>query len=368
MPITNKSLLKLLLLTTGLVLPQAVWANTWQLTVGSQSPDCQFVEGLPAATNCQSRQAMAFEPNEIWVHAGDNITWTHRTNEGHTVTFLQPNQVRPSAAVGCTSVTGFAAAPNDSDYDPAGSVSNQCVNSGVLGPNGATYTIRFPTAGNYKFTCLIHAAMYGTVHVLASGAGLPHDQAFYDRQQKVEAKEIYASDLPLSNQDLLGPNEVATSGMVVSSGGGWGYEAVMRFLQTVIRIHVGDTVEWINFDPVEPHTVTFGCPTDDLSCANHSGPTAFFNSTGPAVVAPDGVRAAEITTPFNPATSQITSGFLVATRQDAGGQPQAPLATNKFRLKFNTPGNYRYICQLHDELGMIGWVIVSPKGEGEGDE
>jgi plastocyanin len=305
---------------------------------------------------------MAFEPNEIWIHAGDSITWTHRTDEGHTVSFLQPGQVRPSNAVGCTAIGGSATTPSNSAYDPSGPAAEQCVNSGTLGGNGDTYTVQFPTAGNYKFTCLIHAGMYGTVHVLDAAAALPHNQAFYDNQQKTESNSVYYNAEPLKSALLLGPNEVAASGMVVSSGGGWGYESVFRFLAPIITVHVGDTVQWINFDPVEPHTITFGCPTDDAGCPAGGGPGAHVNTTGTIALAADGVWAASMDKALDPNADGINSGLLAAARQDAGGQVQAGPASNKFRLKFNFPGTYRYICELHDELGMVGYVIVSPKG------
>ena len=46
----------------------------WQATVGAQS------ESL-------GRQALAFLPNELWIHTGDNVIWTFDSNEVHTVTF-----------------------------------------------------------------------------------------------------------------------------------------------------------------------------------------------------------------------------------------------------------------------------------------
>src|SRR5437764_7850825 len=122
-----------LLLLALVALPHAAFAQaTWQLTVGTQSPDCQFIEGRHSAADCQMLQGMAFEPNEIWIHAGDSINWTHRTDEPHTVTFLQSGQVRPSNGVGCTSIGGSVAALNNSDYDPLGSASQRCVNSGRM--------------------------------------------------------------------------------------------------------------------------------------------------------------------------------------------------------------------------------------------
>jgi plastocyanin len=39
-----------------------------------------------------SHQALAFLPNEIWIHAGESVTWTFGVDEIHTVTFLKSGQ------------------------------------------------------------------------------------------------------------------------------------------------------------------------------------------------------------------------------------------------------------------------------------
>jgi plastocyanin len=76
--------------------PQVVRATTWQAISGAQSTD----EGI---------QALAFLSNELWIHAGDSITWTFPTPEIHTVTFLKPGQIRPPrpgvAGGGCPGTT-----------------------------------------------------------------------------------------------------------------------------------------------------------------------------------------------------------------------------------------------------------------------
>src|SRR5512135_3940187 len=74
-------------------------AAEWSVTVGVESPD-------------KGRQALAFLPNEIWIHAGDSITWTFAVDEIHTVSLLQPAQIRPPFAVGCPGTT-----PNDSSFN-----------------------------------------------------------------------------------------------------------------------------------------------------------------------------------------------------------------------------------------------------------
>jgi plastocyanin len=60
--------------------PRAVQAQeNWQAKVGAESPD-------------MGKQALAFLPNEIWIHAGDSITWTFNSDEIHTATFLTVGQ------------------------------------------------------------------------------------------------------------------------------------------------------------------------------------------------------------------------------------------------------------------------------------
>ena len=146
-----------MLLLVIFVVPQLSKAQ-WQAAVGAQSHD-------------KGSQILAFLPNEIWIHAGDNITWSFVSDEVHTVTFLTPGQVRPSRFAGCPGTT-----PDFSVFD--GTV---CVNSGVL-QGGTTYTVAFPLTGNFKLVCLAHPDMTATIHVLAGTTPLPHDQAFYDQQ------------------------------------------------------------------------------------------------------------------------------------------------------------------------------------------
>ena len=53
-----------------------------------------------------------------------------------------------------------------------------------------TYSVQFPSAGNFKFVCLVHADMTGVVHVLSLSENLPHDQDFYDQQAEKRASAL----------------------------------------------------------------------------------------------------------------------------------------------------------------------------------
>ena len=348
-------------------------AATYNAKAGAETPD-------------QSVQATGFFPNELWILEGDSIKWTFvPKNEIHTVTFLtQPpggsEQVRPLApppagppfaiqGVNCTT----AAASN---YNGSVCASTQ---TGLTAPS--TFTVTFPTAGNYKLVCLVHTNMNGTVHVLsnnATNAALLHTQQFYDEQGQQEANAILIdNDLlqffpkPLSSS----PNPVTAGiGKIVATGGGLQYGAVMRFLSPTIFIHQGESVTWTNLDPTAAHTVTFGTEPGNFV------PTM---QVGLGTPAADGTLTAAIKCSPSPATSCdsdfgpesspsqvynpaifLNSGFLQAQAPDrtfpASGDTQLPPGTTRITITFNKPGNYYYHCALHDVDGMLGEVIVLP--------
>jgi len=236
--------------------------------------------------------------------------------------------------------------------------------------NGAIYTVMFPKPGNFKLVCLVHNNMTGAVHVLPTSEPLPHNQAFYDKQARNRQAELLSDGAGLEDQATAteqngqgkdqqgsemrqGSKDAVTAGIgeIVATGGGSDTVSVMRFLQGSIYVRVGDTVEWTNLDPVTPHTVTFG-----------SEPADVVDPSGGVTMDTDGARQATITS--SPAAASVHSGFLQASFQDRfippppGTLPQSPLGVTRFRVTFNSPGTFTYICALHDDLGMEGRVIV----------
>ncbi len=361
-----------LLLALAMV-PQAAKAQkTWTAYAGAESQD-------------QAKQADAFLPNEMWIHEGDRIAWTFAPkNEVHTVTFLAPTDTRPLApppvgppypASGCpTGAPGFET--STATYTGA-----TCVTS-APSSGGTTFTVTFPNPGNYKLVCLVHTNMNGTVHVLDTGSPLPYFD--YDRQARDEARNLLRDD-DRSWEDRgdrddyrHSPNEVIMTGEISATGGGRQYLAIDRFLPGTIRIHVGDTVEWTNLDPTEPHTVTFGTepfvPTTLVGVSNT--PWTGVSDTAGGVDADGawhGVIPNSITTPVfvaPPSTlacfpspgiacaNTVNSGFLQAAPEDAVGRVQSPAGTTRIRITFTQKGHYQYKCALHDVDGMLGEVDV----------
>jgi plastocyanin len=92
-------------------------------------------------------------------------------------------------------------------------------------------------------------------------------------------------------------------------------EEKMVFLPVVVRIAAGDTVSWTN-PGVISHTVTF-----DPSASKSTG----------------GVE-------LPPAVKPFGSGDL-----EQG---------DSFSHQFDVKGTYKYICKYHQQMGMVGTVIV----------
>jgi plastocyanin len=317
-------------------------ATEWKATAGAESPD-------------RGSQALAFLPNEFWVHTGDSIRWSFPTHERHTLTFLTPGQTRPPAfgptfgvVVGCPGVT-----PDGSSFN-----GTRCVTTGVLlldpnttsTANAPTYSVTFPTAGNFKFVCLVHADMTGVVHVLNLSETLPHDQNFYDRQALSERVLLLAQASLLGwgtpwVEDAAQGNDVAAGigEIVTPSGAGSQTASLMRFVRGTIVVRVGDTVEWTSLDPSINHTVTFGVEPADPRPTTTTLP-----------LTSDGARQGVISS----TAQSVNSGFLSPAPQDRANLAQSAPGVTRFRVTFTSPGTFNYICAVHDQLGMKGTVIV----------
>ena len=311
-----------LMLVAGLMLLPQLLAAQWNATVGAESNDL-------------GRQALAFLPNEIWIHTDDSITWTVEATEPHTVTFLTDGQIRPPFNVGCP---GFSA--GSAIFD-----GSSCVTSDLLFKD-SKLTVTFPVAGNFKLVCLLHSDMTGIVHVLDPSQPLPHDQEFYDRLAQVEARALLADRGATKPKHQHSQHGVTVGGgEIVATGAGSDTLSVMRFSDPVITVHAGDTVEWTNEDSTTAHTVTFGTePQNPVPPSSN------------VTIDPDGARHGVLNSP----SDSVHSGFLLAAPQDRVGLAQASPEVTRFRVTFSKPGVYPYICALHDGLGMKGKVVVLP--------
>jgi len=265
--------------------------------------------------------ALKFYPSAITVDAGDTITWKVAGN-AHTISFLTAGQTPPS--------------PEDpAAQAPAGGTSfdgSAFTSSGIKfpAPGQDTYALTFPTAGTYAFHCLIHPGMSGTVTVAAAGTAYPQDQAAVTAaNQAAEAADIATGHaLEASFSPTTTSNADGSKTYHLAAGVGSGSISILRFISSTLDVHVGDTVEWTNGDTNgEPHSVSFGPEPQDQA----------------AVVIPSGGSTYA-------GTGWVSSGLYVG--------PPIP-APHSYSLKFTKAGSYKYICVLHDVVGMTGSITVA---------
>jgi plastocyanin len=275
--------------------------RTWQVAVGQETPN-------------DAIQGMAFLPGAVWINKGDNIIWTAKAGEIHTVTFLASGQTLPQPFD----------PTNPLELLPQGGSSYDGVsyfNSGVLTdestsgfPSHTTYSLTFDKTGNFTYWCLVHGMMMkGLVHVRAAGTRYPLTQSQYNHQSTVKKAAILRDGQRLWTQTA----RPATNHKVFA-GADDGTAMVMRFINAHVTIHEGSTVTFMNVGMAAPHTITFG-PEQPNIFVPYGDPTNF---TG----------------------QQLNSGIL-------------PPGSG-FTVTFNKAGTFHYICGLHDFLGMTGTVTV----------
>lgn len=273
--------------------------RSWTVQVGSESSD-------------QEIQGMAFLPSDIVVNEGDTIHWQANAAEIHTVTFLATGQSLESTQPFDPSNPAELFKQGGHSYD-----GTSYYNSGLLSnvavpgfPVTTSYSLTFPNEGDFTYWCLIHGmVMKGTVHVQDAGSAYPHTQADYDKSSRAQERSILRDgrqlDASLASQ---------ASNHLVLAGGDDGIAMVMRFVRPTVTVHVGDTVVFSNTGMGAPHTVTFG--------------------TEPAnIFAPLG-------DPTHFSGGDLSSGIL--------------LPGWTFAVTFTETGTFKYICALHDFMGMAG--------------
>lgn len=275
--------------------------RTWFVQVGEE-------------TAHRAIQGMAFLPGTIWINSGDKITWKANAGEPHTVTFLARHQ--PLKPFDPTD-------PNQLFRRGGGTYDGKSYyNSGIMStapdplfPSVRSYTLKFDKPGNYTYWCLVHGmVMKGTVHVRAAGTHYPFSQGQYDRRSAVQAQRIFAD-----GWRLWARTAAKATNRTVYLGADDGVAMVMRFIWPTVHVNVGQTVTWRNTGMAAPHTVTFGRERSNI-------------------FVPYG-------TPNHFSGGQLNSGIVTP-----GGS---------FTVRFTKAGTYPYICALHDNLGMVGTVVVT---------
>jgi plastocyanin len=316
----------------------------------------------PAAAPAAPAQEVAieivdnsFSPNKITVPVGATVVWTHKGQKPHTVT------------------------ADDGSFD-----------SGKL-ENGASFKQTFAKAGTFPYFCQFHG---GKGSEGMAGAIVVTDQS------------AAAQAPPAAVQPTADHSHPADGAVAVEIGDN-------TFTAKEISIPVGGTVTWAHKGQ-RKHTVTaddgsfksdtleagatfeqhFDKPgTYAYYCEFHGGPggggmsgVIKVGDGGNAQAAPPAPTEAAAAPPpapaavtvsmkdfeFAPLEIKVKAGTTISWKND-GAKPHSATAVDKSfdtaifqpgetkSAKFDTPGTFKYYCQLHgtpDGNGMVGTVIV----------
>ncbi len=134
-----------------------------------------------------------------------------------------------------------------------------------------------------------------------------------------------------------GPTMEGIGATPIASGDVVKHDAMFaRFTPENLTIHANDQVEWTHLNPMEIHTVTFpeaGTEPPELLLPNLT--------INPVAATPAGGS-------IHNGTGFYNSGIL-----NPG---------DKYTLTFTKPGTYDYVCVVHDNMNMVGKVVVLPPG------
>lgn len=340
--------------------PRSPAAITYTVYLGEFAQPPASLKNVPGTIN-------KFLPAKLVIAAGDKVAFT--SNSFHTVTYnpkpiplLVPDPKKGTYA-GLQDAAGqpfyfddlakfvynpLAFAP----FGPKTIAGPTPVSSGAIGfqspkqpSTTATYT--FPKPGTYQLFCTLHPGMKGTVVVKPAGSTLPKTP----EQVKAQALQLQTAAYPVAiAQNKTKVNAPNTVAMGVGAG-----VSMLAYYPKVLTVKAGTTVTFVNKSPSEPHNVVFG-PKKYVE--------QFGKKTDLLPLAPKAPNQATPILPYGTDPKPFTydgasthgNGFFATPI--AVGVPIPGLARSS-RVKFTTPGTYKYFCFIHGP-DMGGTIVVKP--------
>jgi plastocyanin len=300
-----------------------------------------------------------FFGRKVAIHVGDSVRWVFSHRVVHTVTFLAPGQSRPSLEQPdpANPYTGFKDAagadfwfngqpslliPPDHAFPVGGAATDGTTyhNSGLSAPTFNAYTLKFTKRGSFKYLCLVHPGMSGSVKVLPKAAKVPSAAA--DRRARIAQ---YAKAVKQSKRLA----DFHPAGNDVVAGHDAGSVSWFRFFPATRTIRAGQSVRFSIDSKSEIHTMTFGPqPLRDFVMVQPQ-------PTGPPRLqfSPYAFLPSDPTVP--PYTgSNHGNGFFNTGIIDTNPQSQPPGGVD---VTFPAPGSYTYECTIHP--GMQAKIVVT---------
>ena len=305
-----------------------------------------------------------FYRRRVTIHVGDSVRWTFSRRVVHTVTFLAPGEKPPALEVPDPAhpYTGFKDAagapfwfngqpslsiPPEHAFRQGGSSTDgtQPRNSGLSAPTFKPYRLKFTKAGTYRYYCLVHPGMVGSVKVVRKGRAIPSARA--DRKARIAAfaravkrARRFARFTPGENTVVAGHDRGAVS---------W-----FRFFPGNTTIQTGQSVRFSIASRSEIHTVAFG-PETYRDALEKQLVMVLPQASGP----PRLQFHPEIFLPSDPVLPPYTgtnhgNGFLNTGVLDTNPQSPPPSSAS---VTFTKPGSYVFECTIHP--GMEATITVT---------
>ena len=279
---------------------------------------------------------LQYMPAKATVAIGQKVRWNwDETKEPHSVTFFPAGQSAPDPS---QSEAFFAPTPPTGPYD-----GTALVNSGLvpLGPQAVPpFEMTFAKAGSFKYVCVIHPQMVGTIDVAAGDAG-ETAAAITTRgdQEKgqwlAEGNEAYGKLMAAAPASTK--NRDGTTTWKVEMGITTAHTDILAFAPVPAAVKRGDKVTFVN-NSMAPHTASFFNQHPPIM--DPTDPAAGKPAPGPS---PQKLNAKDL---FN-------TGVLPPNAPPGAGPPEA---ARSFTFSVPTAGEYQYICIYHAPSGMAGMI------------
>ena len=309
--------------------------------------------------------ANEFFRRTVTIHRGDRVRWN--IFGFHTVTFVPrgdapPGLIVPDPATPVADVRDAAGQlfwfngqpslrPNPLVALPQGSRTHdpgELANSGLPLGAGAPppYTLKFPRTGSFRYLCIVHPGMEGTVKVVKPNRAIPSarkDRRVANRQlgRTLRAVKRLTTGAGLTLDKTMQAGNDRRSGATI-----------FRYFPAQPAYKVGDTVT-LQMPPrtTEVHTFTFG-PSNGQDAYNDQLAAGLLGE----VFDPRGAYPSEPP----PAVSSYTgtnhgNGFWNSGILDGDAATPLPAST---QVTFTAPGSFALICLIHPF--MTSTVTVTP--------
>jgi plastocyanin len=313
-----------------LALPALVIAMAAVFASNGQSAQAATTINVQAGSGETGYAVNLFAPNTVYVQPGDTVKFSFPWTEPHSVTFGAPAG-DPSVLVG----------GDNPNYDGTGFISSGLVFGGPTSTD--TYSVTFPTKGNYAYYCILHPNMTGNIVVQTPDLGTPDNQISVDGRAKASIDSALSALKAVAAGMAAKPVAVSANAnggrkytLSISSTTDQPQGDVQQFFPSTVNIGLNDSIEW-DSSVQTPHTVSFGNP----------GAVA-------ALIPPGGADAVVDIAKSVPANGKYDGTGIVNSGVIGVGYPNG----TKFELGFSKAGTYQYYCFLHADQGMMATINV----------